>query len=472
MTEPVRSEHPTTPAKRPTPAVDPAVTGPSTVAEPPRPRRGWLRNHAIDTRPLAIAPFRRQVLGQGTSFIGAMLTQVAVPVQVYALSGSSLQVGLVGLVGLVPLVAFGLWGGAVADAIDRRLLYLVSSVGSWVMTLGLLIQTTVGLDSVPVILLLVAIQSGFFAVASSARGAIVPRIVPPELVPAANTLTFTTSNVGQVVGPLIAGVLVTRHNGFQYAYTVDAILFTLALYAALRLPSIPPEPGSGAPGLRSVFDGLAFIVVRPVLLMSFVVDIVAMVFAMPRALYPQAAAERWHGQVGPLYAAIAIGAVLAGLSSGWIGRVRRQGVALTLAIVGWGVCVTVSGLAHPLWLAVLMLAFAGAADLVSAVYRQTILQTYAPDQMRGRMQGVFVVVVAGGPRLGDLRAGATAAATGVTLSWVGGGLLCAVGVLIAAQLVRPFWRYDASFAPDDTSFAPDDAGFAPDGDSVPAESPD
>jgi MFS family permease len=412
------------------------VTAPAT-------RAGWLR-HAIDTRPLAIGPFRRQLLGQGTSFIGAMLTQVAVPVQVYALSGSSLEVGLVGLVGFLPLVAFGLWGGAVADTVDRRLLYLASSIGTWLVTFGLLFQTLLGLNNVPLILLLVAVQAGFFAVASSARGAIVPRIVPAELVPAANTLNYTTSSVGQVVGPLIAGALVTRLHGFEYAYSIDAILFTLALYAALRLPPIPPEPGSGAPGLRSVFDGLAFIAGRPVLLMSFVVDIVAMVFAMPRALYPQVAAERWHGQVGPLYAAIAIGAVLAGLSSGWIGRIRRQGVALTLAIVAWGLCITVSGFAHRLWLAVLMLAVAGAADLISAVYRQTMLQTYAPDQMRGRMQGVFVVVVAGGPRLGDLRAGATAAVAGATFSWVGGGLLCMVGVLVAALLVRPFWRYDAS----------------------------
>jgi MFS family permease len=412
------------------------VTAPAT-------RAGWLR-HAIDTRPLAIGPFRRQLLGQGTSFIGAMLTQVAVPVQVYALSGSSLEVGLVGLVGFLPLVAFGLWGGAVADTVDRRLLYLASSIGTWLVTLGLLVQTLLGLNNVPLILLLVAVQAGFFAVASSARGAIVPRIVPAELVPAANTLNYTTSSVGQVAGPLIAGALVTRVHGFEYAYSIDAILFTLALYAALRLPPIPPEPGSGAPGLRSVFDGLAFIAGHPVLLMSFVVDIVAMVFAMPRALYPQVAAERWHGQVGPLYAAIAIGAVLAGLSSGWIGRIRRQGVALTLAIVAWGLCITVSGFAHRLWLAVLMLAVAGAADLISAVYRQTMLQTYAPDQMRGRMQGVFVVVVAGGPRLGDLRAGATAAVAGATFSWVGGGLLCMVGVLVAALLVRPFWRYDAS----------------------------
>jgi MFS family permease len=169
-----------------------------------------------------------------------------------------------------------------------------------------------------------------------------------------------------------------------------------------------------------------------------------MVFAMPRALYPQVAAERWHGQVGPLYAAIAIGAVLAGLSSGWIGRIRRQGVALTLAIIGWGLCVTVSGLAHRLWLAVLMLALAGAADLVSAVYRQTILPTYAPDEMRGRMQGVFIAVVAGGPRLGDVRAGATAAVTSPTFSWVAGGIACMAVVIVAGLLVRPFWRYDTT----------------------------
>lgn len=414
------------------------------VENQPEAAVGWLRHHAIDTAPLRIAPFRRQVVGQGTSFIGSMLTAVAVPVQVYALSHSSLQVGLVGLFGLVPLVIFGLYGGAIADVIDRRTLLLISSLGTWACTLGLLLQTVAGLRSVPLILALVAVQAGFFAVASSARGAIIPRIVPTELVPAANTLTFTVGNAGQVIGPLIAGVLVTRQHGFAYAYAVDAALFTVAMYAGLRLPSIPPDGHSPRAGLRSVLDGLLFISGRPVLLMSFVVDIVAMVFAMPKALYPQVAADRWHGQVGPLYAAIAIGSVLAGLSGGWIARVRRQGLGLTGAAVLWGLCVAVSGLAHQLWLAVLLLAVAGAADLISAVYRQTILQTYAPDQMRGRMQGVFVVVVAGGPRLGDLRAGATAALTSVTVSWVGGGLLCAGGVLVAARAVRSFWHYDAT----------------------------
>jgi len=418
-----------------------AAAGDPAAAAPPG---SWLRRHAIDTEPLKIAAFRRQVIGQGTSYIGSMLSMVAVPVQVYALSHSSLQVGLVGLVGLLPLVLFGLYGGAVADVVDRRTLYFASSLGTWLVTLGLLLQTLAGLNSVPVILALVAVQSAFFAVASSTRGAIIPRIVPAELVPAANTVSFTVGNVGQVLGPLIAGFLVTRHNGFGYAYGADAVLFTVALYAAIRLPHLPPEGGSSRAGLRSVLDGLSFIAGRPVLLMSFLVDIVAMVFAMPRALFPQVAADRWHGQVGPLYAAIAVGSLLAGISGGWIGRVRRQGVTLTGAIVLWGLCIAASGLAHQLWLAVVLLAAAGAADLISSVYRQTILQSYAPDQMRGRMQGVFVVVVAGGPRLGDLRAGATATLSSASLSWVGGGLLCSVGVLVAGLSVRPFWHYEAT----------------------------
>ena len=411
------------------------------------PTRGrFLHAHLVDVRPMRVLAYRRLLIGQGTAFIGSMLTQVAVPVQVYALSHSSLVVGLVGLVSLVPIVVFGLYGGAIADAMDRRLLYFLSSVGTWLITLGLLLQTLLNVRSIPLILALVAVQAAFFAIASATRGAIIPRIVSADLVPAANTLNFTVGNVGQVLGPLIAGVLVSLPNGFAWAYGIDGALFTVALYSALRLPPIPPDGTLNKAGLRSVVEGLRFIVTRPVLLMSFGVDIAAMVLAMPRSLYPEVAAERFHGVVGPLYAALAIGAVVAGLSSGWIGRVRRQGRALTFAVVGWGAAVALAGLAHSLWLAVVFLAVAGAADLVSAVYRQTILQTYAPDEMRGRMQGVFIAVVAGGPRLGDLRAGVTASATTATISWVVGGIVCAVVVGVLGYLVRPLWRYDTQDA--------------------------
>jgi MFS family permease len=408
--------------------------------------RAWALQQGADTRPLANRLYRILLIGQGTAFIGSMLTQVAVPVQVYSISGSSLLVGLVGLVGLVPLVVFGLYGGAIADAMDRRVLYLISSLVTWAVTLALLAQTLAGLDSIPLILALVAVQAGAFAVSSSARGAIIPRIVEVDLVPSANTLSFTVGNLGQVIGPLIAGVLVVQTHGFAYAYGTDAVLFTAALYSALRLPPIKPTGDLAKPGFRSVLDGLAFIATRPVLIMSFGVDIAAMVLAMPRSLFPQVADERFGGSVGLLYAAIPIGSLLAGLTGGWIGRVRRQGVALTGAVVAWGAAIAVSGLAHQLWLVVVLLAVAGAADLVSAIFRQTILQVYAPDEMRGRMQGVFIAVVAGGPRLGDLRAGLMASLTTATISWVGGGVACVVVVLIAAPLARPFWRYDGTVA--------------------------
>jgi MFS family permease len=403
-----------------------------------------LRRHAVDTRPLAVPAYRRLLLGQGTSYIGSMLTQVAVPVQVYAITRSSFYVGMVGFAGLVPIVVLGLYGGAIADAMDRRLLYLVSSLTSWVVTIGLLLLTVIGFVHVWLILLLVVVQSGAFAVSSSARGAIIPRIVDLDLVPAANTLNFTVAMASAAVGPLFAGAVVGLRHGFAYAYAIDAVLFTAGLYSTLRLPPIPPDETAPARGgTRAVIDGLRFIATRPVLVMSFAVDIVAMVLAMPRSLFPAVAADRFPGSIGLLYAAIPIGSVLAGLASGWIGRVRRQGVALTCAIIGWGLSVAVAGIAHQLWLVLVLLAFGGAADLVSAVFRQTILQTYAPDEMRGRMQGVFTAVVAGGPRLGDVRAGTMAALTTVTVSWVAGGIACVVVVALAGVLVRPFWRYDA-----------------------------
>jgi MFS family permease len=406
-----------------------------------------LHRVAVDVRPLRHGDFRRLFIGQGVSFVGFQLTSVAVPVQMFGVTGSSFWVGMIGLAALLPLVVFGLYGGAISDAVDRRLLYIVSSCVVWAATIGLLIQALLHVDNRWLLLGLVALQTMGFAVSAPVRGAIVPRLLPVELVPAGNTLNFTVSTAGAVVGPLIAGVILAR-GSYAWAYGADAALFAVGFYAALRLPPIPPLGEKVKPGLRAVLDGLAFIATRPVLLMSFVVDIAAMVLAMPRALFPEIAVDRFHdvGAVGWLFASIAIGSVLAGLASGWIGRVRRQGMALILAVIVWGVAVALAGLAHSLWLAVVLLAVGGAADLVSAVYRQTILQTYAPDEMRGRLQGVFTVVVAGGPRLGDLRAGVTAAGVGATASWVGGGIACVVLVVVLA-ITAPALRHYRTDAP-------------------------
>jgi MFS family permease len=299
------------------------------------------------------------------------------------------------------------------------------------------------------LLVLTAVQSMGFGASATTRGAIIPRLVDVTDIPSANALGSTSINVSMTLGPLLAGLLV-KDGRFATAYAVDALAFTVALWAALRLPALRPLTGDDKPvrvGWRDIGAGLAYIAHTPVLWLSFAIDIAAMVLALPRALFPQVANERYgSGSIGLLYAAIAVGSVLAGLTSGWIARVRRQGVALVVAVVLWGLAVGAAGLARSLWLALLLLAVGGAADLVSAVYRQTILQTHAPDELQGRMQGIFFAVVAGGPRLGDLRAGLTAAFFGATVAWAGGGIAAAV-VAAALALVFPALRRYPSTRP-------------------------
>ncbi|HEY7223122.1 MAG TPA: MFS transporter [Micromonosporaceae bacterium] len=413
----------------------------------------FFKRHAIDIRPLRHAPYRRLFIGQSVSAVGLAFTAVAVPVQMFALSGSSLWVGLLGLASLVPLVVFALWGGALADRADRRVLLLAASLVMWTSTLLFLLCTAVGLASPWLLLVLTALQSMGMGASSATRGSIIPRLVPATELPAANSLNMTAMTISMTAGPLLAGLLV-KDGHFGWAYGVDAVLFTVVLWATVRLPSLRPRTGTESegvapavpterrPGWREIRAGLAFIAATPVLWLSFAIDIAAMVLALPRALFPEVAEQRYGpGSIGALYAAIAIGSALAGLTSGWISRVRRQGIALVVAVVTWGLAVAAAGLARSLWLALLLLAVGGAADLVSAVYRQTILQSYAPDELQGRMQGVFFAVVAGGPRLGDLRAGATAALLGSTVSWVGGGLAAAVVASLLAIAFPALVRY-------------------------------
>jgi MFS family permease len=414
---------------------------------------------AIDVRPLRVPAYRRLWLGNGVSMYGFQLTAVAVPVEMYVLTDDSFWVGLLGIAGLIPLLVFGLWGGAVADAVDRRRLLLASSTLMWVATLGLLVQAVSRVDSPRLLLALVALQSAAYAISSPARQAIIRRLVPPRLLPSAVTLGFTTTQATMVLGPLTAGLIFATWSSqvaVSLAYAVDAVLFTVSLWAVFRLPPVPPapeptgetEPTGGAPrraGLRSIADGFRYLATTPVLLLSFAIDIIAMVLAMPRALFPEVAEQRFGGTaIGWLYGAISLGSVLGGLTSGWVGRVRRQGLALVAAVVGWGLAIAAAGLAHQLWLMVGLLALAGAADLVSAVFRQSILQVYALDRMQGRLQGVNITVVAGGPRLGDLRAGAMATAFGAGVAWVGGGLAAAVLAVLLALAFPALSRYRAA----------------------------
>lgn len=413
--------------------------------------RRWLGSIVTDTRPLQVLAFRRLWVSTAVTAIGSQLTSVAVPKQVFDLTGSSGYVGLTGAVAVVPLLIFGLWGGAIADTVDRRSLLLVGNVGIAVVSALLWAQAFFGVDSVWLVLGLLGINQAFFAVNMPTRSAVVARLISADLLPAAIALTGTMSTFGMVFGPMAAGALLPVL-GLSTLYLLDTVALVLALYAVWRLPALPPLSGQvRRAGLRDVVDGFRYMATQKVLLASFVVDIIAMVFGMPRALFPEMA-ERTFGDppggglaLGWLYAAIPVGSVLIGLFSGWVGKVRRQGVAVLAAICAWGAAMIGFGAGVWLWLALVFLVLGGAADMISAVYRQAILQTAATDDMRGRMQGAFTVVVAGGPRVADLVHGWAAAGAGTAVASSAGGGLVIVFVVLAVMLLPAFWRYRAPY---------------------------
>ncbi|WP_018682592.1 MFS transporter [Actinokineospora enzanensis] len=409
--------------------------------------RGFLDRVVIDTRPLRIRDYRRMWVSTVVTAIGSQLTAVAVPKQVYDLTGSSGYVGLTGAVGLVPLLVFGLWGGAIADALDRRKVMLYSNIGVAVTSALFWIQAFTGLRSVAVVLVLLGLQQACVAINMPARSAAIARLVPPELLPPANALSFTTFTFGMVFGPLLAGALIPVL-GLSTLYLIDTVALAIASSMVWLLPPIEPgENASRTAGVRDIVAGFRYLAVRKLLLVSFLVDIIAMVAGMPRALFPEMA-ERTFGDppgggsaLGWLYAAIPIGSAVFGLFSGAFSRIPRQGAVITLAIILWGASMAAFGLSHSLWLAAFFLALGGGADLISAVHRSSMLQTEATDEMRGRMQGVFTVVVAGGPRIADLTHGWGAALFGTAAAATVGGLLVIVLTLGLIVWLPSFWRY-------------------------------
>ena len=402
--------------------------------------------------------FRRLWTGTALSAVGTQLTLVAVSLEVYELTQSSLYVGMLGVVGLVPLVLAGLYGGSVVDAYDRRKVALFSAVVLWLTTIGIAVQAWLGLQNVWLLFALVAVNAGAGGLNHPARSAIIPRLIRTELLPAANALSMITFGLAMAVGPLLAGVLVGQV-GYGWTYTIDVVTFTAAMWALYRLDPMPPVGQVQKAGLKSVLEGFTFLGTRPNIRMTFIVDLAAMVLAQPRALLPAIGALMLGGgaeTVGILLAATAAGAFLAGLFSGPLGLVRRQGLAVMWSVVAWGLSVAAFGVVVVLagehdgggvspWLlpAALAMGAAGIADSISGVFRSTILQAATPDAMRGRLQGVFVVVVAGGPRLGDLVSGIDASLLGEGWAAVAGGLACVAVVVVLARLQPAFARYDA-----------------------------
>jgi len=415
-----------------------------------------LRGLVADTRPLRNEYFRRLWLANIITVVGAQLTVVAVPAQIYGDTGSSAYVGLTGLFGLVPLVIFGLWGGALADVFDRRTMLIVTTTGLIVTSALFWLQAALGNTNVWVLLGLFSVQQAFFGVNQPTRSAVLPKLLPLDLLPAANSLNMTVFMAGAIGGPLVAGVLIPVV-GFEWLYLIDTFTLFATLSAVIRLPRLPVEDAArGTPGLRSVIEGFTYLRGHPVLMMSFVVDLIAMVFGMPRALFPEIAHTSFNGPdegglvFALLFAAIPAGAVIGGVFSGWVSRVDRQGYAVIVCILIWGAAMTGFGVAVALadhWqqamllVALLMLVIGGAADMASAAFRTSMLQSAADDSVRGRLQGIFIVVVAGGPRIADVVHGASAAMVGAAATAAGGGILVIVGTMVAAVAVPSFVRY-------------------------------
>lgn len=403
------------------------------------------RRLLADVTPLRESvPFRWLWAGQSLSAIGSFMTGVAVAIQVFDLTGSSVAVGAVSLVTLLPTLLLGLFGGSIADAVDRRRLVLLTGSGLMLVSLVFAAQAFLDWRQVWLLYLLTAISAALAAIDTPARRTFIPRVLPLERLPAAAALTQLSFQVAIIAGPLLAGVLIASV-GLEAAYALDAVTFAAVLVSVRRLPPMPPEAGGARFGARSVVEGLKYAATHRLIGMIFLIDLCATVLAMPTALFPELAATHFGGgprTVGFLYAAVGVGGLVAAVFSGPLGHIRRQGLAMLVSVAVWGAAIGSVGLTKWLWLAVLLLATAGAADIVTTVFRATILQTKTPDELRGRLNSLDFIVGLGGPNLGNTRAGTIAGATDPVTSIITGGAACVLGVL-ALSTSKAFRTYDA-----------------------------
>jgi MFS family permease len=438
--------------------------------EPPEPEKVHpaRRTHFVDLSPLWESPaFARLWLGNAISGIGGQMTIVAVGLQIYHLTGSTFAVALVGGIALIPMILAGLYGGMLADAFDRRLILFTAACIAWATTIALVTLTLTGVHLVWPFYVVTTVNAVAVTVIGAVRAAVTPRILPLRLVPAAAALTGIANGLMVTVGPAVAGVLVASV-GFGWTYSVDIVLFLTAFLGILSLPKLLPQGEVQRPGLESLKYGVRFLRTAPNVRMSFLVDIVAMTFGQPRVLFPALGALVLGGgpiTVGILTAAGAIGALISSIFSGQTGHVRRQGRAIGWSIAIYGIfiaafgavaLVTDRGLAEKagatavtpnvtaIVIASIVLAGAGAADNISSIFRQTILQSAVPDSMRGRLQGVFTIVVTGGPRLGDLYVGAIAAVGALWLPPLLGGVAIVVIIATLLRFQRTFRSYDSA----------------------------
>jgi MFS family permease len=408
--------------------------------------RELLARVTIDTRPLRESPpFRWLWLGQIVSFVGSQVVAVAVPFQMYELTGSTLAVALISFVELVPLLTLTLIGGSLADALDRRKLLLLTESALAVTGIGFVVNATLDEPRVWALYVLGFAAASFFCLGVGAMRSLTPHLVPEEQLPAAAALNGIYSNFGAVAGPALGGILIAAI-GLPLTYALDVLSFGASLVSVFALPRIPASEDADRPGIRSVVEGFRYLGKHRVVLGTFLVDSNAMVFGMPSALFPALADERFGGgaqTVGYLYAAPYAGALVCSLLSGWTGHVRRQGLAVLFAAGVWGAAIAAFGFAESLIPALALLAVAGGADLISAVFRSAILLSATTESMRGRLAGIEFAQVASAPTLGNVEAGLMASLTSVRFSVVSGGLVCVLGTVVIGLALPALARYDA-----------------------------
>jgi MFS family permease len=399
----------------------------------------------MDVTPLRTSRDFRLLFLAGTVFyLGGMVSYVAIPFQIYELTGSNFAVGAVGLVELLPLVVFGLYGGALADHVDRRRLLVVTGASQAVLTAVLAVNAFRAEPSIVLIFVVAGFLTAAGALQRPSREALMPRTVRHDEIPAANALDSFGRQVGVLIGPAIGGLL-AAYVGIGWCFLVDVVGLVLASALYVRMRSYPHLAETTPPSLRAIGEGWTYAVRRKDLLGTYLVDIVCMLMAFPVVLFPAIASDVFeHPQLlGLLYSAETIGAVLATILSGWTARVYHHGRAIVLAAAAYGLFIGLVGLSPTIWVALGFLVLAGAADMISGVFRSTVWNQTIPEQMRGRLAGIEMLSYSVGPIGGQVRAGLVADLWSVRGSVVSGGFACVAGVAITGAWLRDFWQYDA-----------------------------
>jgi MFS family permease len=426
----------------------PAPPVPAVATEDSGPLRRLFRLATMDVGPLRRhRDYRLLFAGQGLSFFGAMVTYVAVPYQVYRLTGSSLAVGLLSLAALAPLLVSAFIGGAFADAVDRRRMLQLAELSLGIATAVLFLNSLLDEPRVWVLFVVTPVMAAIDGFQRPSLDAMVPRLVSRDELPAAVALDTFRGEVGMIAGPAVGGVLIATI-GLPATYGLDVATYGVSVLALALMRAMPPPPEAVPPSLGSIVEGVKYAWSRQELLGSYGVDIIAMFFGMPMALFPAIASQFGGAEVlGLLYAAPSVGSLVATLTSGWVSRVHRHGLAIIAAAAGWGLAIAAFGLARELWVALVFLGLAGAADMISGVFRGTLWNQTIPDRLRGRLAGIEQVSYSSGPLLGNLEAGVVASLASVRASVVSGGILCVVGVGLFALALPVFRRYDARALP-------------------------